>query len=162
MSGQQLMRAWDILKVLIPIVVSFCALLITLGDRRPRLMLRERKGDWCTLQPTINNGRLNFAGVVEVYNVSNRANAVQSYRFWELREGGNWRLMESELYEEKLSGTDGVSHSNVTPYTLAPYSGDGIRVSAFTVFSGTPEMRIRVEVEDLFGKWYQVIVTARR
>jgi len=103
-----------------------------------------------------------FAGVVEVYNSSSRPNVIREYRFWGRTSTGEWQPMESEQFHETNQQTDEHDHSNVTPLVLAPYSGTGARVAALSrQFTSPAELRIRVEVEDLFGRTYRVEVTAR-
>jgi hypothetical protein len=149
----------DLLKTVVPIVISVTALFISLRDRRPRLTLRSRKGDWCKLTGTVNKSEVMFRGLVEVYNVSGRANAIRGYEFWGRRDSGSWEKMESELYRESAAGGP-AEKSNQTPLTLAPYSGIEVDVLAFTKMPQPYQMQVRVEVEDLFGKRYRVDVTA--
>jgi hypothetical protein len=70
-------------------------------------------------------------GIVEIYNVSARANASRDYEFWGKREDGNWVKMESRLYRES-SEDEPTIRRNVTPITLEPYSCSEISVMAFT------------------------------
>jgi len=147
------------LKVAVPIVISVIALWISLRDRRPRLTLKARSGEeWYKLKPTEMKDQVAFIGIVEVYNVSSRANAIRDYRFLRKCEGG-WREMESALYSSPL-GDGSKEISNPTPFTLAPYSGAEVRVLAFTPKPQPYEMEVMIEVADLFGKTYHVIVKA--
>ena len=55
-------------KDILPIAISLVALFVSLRDRRPRLMLRVRKGKWCTLGGSMSNNVL-LRGIVEVPSV---------------------------------------------------------------------------------------------
>jgi hypothetical protein len=104
-----------------------------------------------------------FQGVVEAYNVSARANAIRAYDFWCKRtKDSDWEHMESEHYRTSERGeeTEETFH-NVTPFTLAPYSGAEVRIMAMIRMPQPYEMSVRVEVEDLFGKHYRVNVLAK-
>jgi hypothetical protein len=125
----------------------------------PKLMLRRRKGDWYKLEQTIDNANLMFVGVVEIYNVSGRANAIRDYEFWGKRNNDAWEKMDSELFLER-SGDQRTAISNLTPLTLAPYSGAEARVMAYGRMPKPREMQIKVQVEDLFGRHYHVEVKA--
>ena len=72
---------WELFRLFAPIgisalvlIASAFALFMSLHDRRPRIRLRERVGEWFTLQTT-SVGHIMFAGVVEIYNLSSRATA---------------------------------------------------------------------------------------
>ena len=141
-------------------MISCIALYITLRDRRPRLTLRGRKGDWYTLTKAVSkSNELLFKGVVEVYNLSARANAIRGYGFWNLNTEGKWVPMESEIYHEWLQN-ESVGDRNVTPLPLAPYSGAEVHVLAIMKMPQPYEIQVRIEVEDLFGKRHQVEVKA--
>lgn len=63
--------------------ISVLALLFSIAsfayvnyDRRVRLLLRPRKGDWCVLDRATNGRETIFRGIIEIYNQSSRANAV--------------------------------------------------------------------------------------
>jgi len=157
--SQRAMSASLHLKAVVPIVLSIIALWVSLRDRRPRLTPRQRKGEWCKLKPTLNQAQVIFMGVVEVYNVSARANAIRDYEFWEKRVRSNWVKMESGFYQQSISNED-IKKANVTPLTLEPYSGCEIDVMAFTKMPQPYEMQVRVRVQDLFGNWFQVEVKA--
>jgi hypothetical protein len=143
------------MKFFIPTAISCHALFIAIRDRRPRLILRQRKGDWCELARTQTESDVIFRGIVEVYNASSRANVIRGYAFWGKREGADWEAMESEVYQESPTG-QAVTKSNVTPLTLAPYSGVEVNVLAFTKMPFV--MQVRIEVEDLFGRGYRLEV----
>jgi hypothetical protein len=138
------------------VVISVTALFVSLRDRRPRLALRPRKGDWYKLDDSITGKELIFRGIVEAYNVSSRANAIRVYEFWCKREGGDWEKMESEFFT--VDGKD--ENGNVTPFTLAPYSGAELHVIAVGKTPKPTKMQVRIRVEDLFGKHYKLEVTA--
>lgn len=153
------------LKIWAPIVISVIALYVALRDRRPRLLVRPRKtGPYnpYKLRHTAG-GELAFLGGIEVYNLSARPNAVRDYRFWHKKDDGTWRLMESQNFKESTFDDKTFLHRNQTPVTIAPYSGAEIRVLAFEPLTNPPsKMRIRIEVEDLFGKRYTVEVVAEK
>jgi hypothetical protein len=93
MRGEIIRYAWWFLlrlRDVVPIVISLVALFISLRDRRPRLALRSRKGDWCKLRPIIADDASLFVGIIEVYNISSRANAIQRYAFLGQRENEPW------------------------------------------------------------------------
>jgi hypothetical protein len=100
-----------------------------------------------------------FSGVVEIYNLSSRATAVCSYQFWARRPDGEWQPIESERYEETDTTTGQTIIYNDTPITLAPYSGAGLFVRAFTTATQLHQMTIRIELEDLFGRHHRLEVT---
>jgi hypothetical protein len=103
-----------------------------------------------------------FRGVIEVYNVSSRANAIREYKFWcDKGRGGNWELMESEDAKEKEMGAV-VAENNRTPLTLAPSSGTEAQIMAIMNLPSVNEVPIRIAVEDLFGKHDQLEVMASR
>jgi hypothetical protein len=91
--------------------------------------------------------------------MSARANAIRDYALWWKNEGGKWTSMESQNYREK-SEDGSVELRNPTPVTLAPYSGTEVKVMAFTDNDDLPEIEVRIEIEDLFGKRYSVEVRA--
>ena len=154
-------KVWTLPWVnVLALMMSIIALYITLHDRRARLTLRARHGHWCVLE---SGTPIMFAGIIEAYNLSSRATALQQYFFWEQTASGEWREMESEYYQEtETQGGERIaSHaSNTTPLTIAPYSGVELRLRAMTALSQPRSMRVRVEVEDIFGKRHRVEVTA--
>ncbi|HET9741869.1 MAG TPA: hypothetical protein VFQ00_03880 [Terriglobales bacterium] len=114
------------------------------------------------MKRTQAGGKIIFNGVIEMYNASNRANAVRDYYFAGKRNG-KWEALESELYQnvEKENGKQvAVEMFNQTPLTIPPYSGVEIRVQAFLKGPQPYEMEIKIEVEDLFGKRYATEVKA--
>jgi hypothetical protein len=154
----------DILTVAVSgvsLVISVTALSVSLWDRRPRLVLRARKGDWYHLKPNVGRANVIFMGMIEIFNASSRTNAVRDYHFWGRRKDGQWELMESGHYTNATPGTDEAEVCNETPFTLAPYSGTQARVQAITKAPQPYEMEIRIEVEDLFGKTYRMEVVAK-
>jgi hypothetical protein len=146
------------------ILISGIALLVVLYDRRSRLTLRARKGEWYTLTPTMSGGEVIFQGVIEVYNRSGRSNAIRDYRF-RCKVEGKWREMESEFYRNTYrTGRPEESEpetANRTPFALSPYSGAEILVQSIVNPPSSPELLIEIDVEDLLGKHYQVQVRAK-
>jgi len=156
---------WSIapyLKTPAPIVISLIALSVTFWDRRPRLLVRPRKGSTHNpykLCPTAKGG-LAFLGGIEVYNLSGRPNAIRGYAFWQKNDDGTWIVMESQNYKESSEDETFIKRKE-TPVTVAPYSGTEVRVLAFASVKHRPsEMSVRIEVEDLFGKRYRIEVLA--
>ncbi len=162
------MSSWpwrSLVKDGVPVIISLVALLIVIYDRRPRLALKARKGEWYTLTPTMGGNEVIFRGVVEVYNRSNRANAIRGYHFRCKQQDGSWKDMESERYRNGYrTGTSADDQSfNETPLSLAPYSGVEVPVQAFVkiIKLRRPyELPVKIEIEDLFGKRYCVEVNA--
>lgn len=162
-ASSAVMSSW------IPIAISIFALgisatgvAVTLWDRRARLTIRERRGHWCTLD--VIGAEIRFAGMVDVYNSSSRSNSIRGYQFWVRPPNtGGWQPMESEQYTETPQGTNESRLLNATPVVLAPFSGVSVPVSAYfprpADFQG--ELRIRIEIEDIFGNWQRLDVTAR-
>src|SRR5437879_2245061 len=93
---------WSIapyLKTPAPIVISLIALSVTFWDRRPRLLVRPRKGSTHNpykLCPTAQGGSA-FLGGIEVYNFSGRPNAIRGYAFWQKNDDGAWIVMEGKI-----------------------------------------------------------------
>jgi hypothetical protein len=145
------------------VLISGLALFLVLYDRRPRLTLRARKGQWYTLTPTMGGGEVIFRGVIEVYNRSNRSNAIRDYRF-RCKLDDKWREMESEFYKTtyRFGGPEDPEPeiANRTPFALSPYSGAEIHVQAIVKLSRPSELPVEIEVEDLFGKRYRLQVKA--
>src|SRR5438552_5529357 len=153
---------WSIaayLKTSVPIIISLIALYFSLHDRRPRLRIRARRGDWAKIGLTQTDKDVMFKGVVEIYNASSRANTVSDYAFYCQREHG-WEKMESERYDDFRPGGQERVVANPTPFPIPPYSGVETHVLAFTGLPLDHEMLIRIEIEDLFGKKYQAEVLA--
>jgi hypothetical protein len=152
--------AWmDILKVGVPLAISLVTLWIVLKDRRPRLVLKNKEGNWFSTKKC-SMGTL-VQGVFDVYNLSNRANSIRNYEFW-------WREEDDKF--TKLSrhrNIDGANYIedgyNVTPLVLAPYSGSEVRVQALAlgIERELYAMVVRIIVEDLFGKKYDLYVCSR-
>jgi hypothetical protein len=125
-------------KTVIPIVISVIALFFTfippffrLKDRRPRLLVPHEK--LVLTMPTNCTARASevaFLGGVEVYNLSGRSNAIRGYEFWR-QDNGKWVPMESQNYMEH-SEDGAYLDRNPSPFTLPPYSGEEVRVLAFT------------------------------
>jgi hypothetical protein len=152
--------AWAFLKVVVPFVISLIALYFSVKDRRPRLQLRARKGEWCVLKPALDKKEFIFMGIVEVYNVSARANAIRAYEMHGKRNG-HWEKLESERYRVSDPDMGEAEVFNHTPLMLAPYSGMEVHVQAFGKMPQPYEMDVKVEVEDLFGKKYHATVKAK-
>lgn len=150
---------WEMVKFWIPTTISIVAISIVIKDRWPSLSLKERLGEWCILKSS-DRGVI-FEGIVEVCNVSNRANCIRGYRFWKKDPDGSWTELESEHYTN-VEEDNAVAIFNLTPLVLPPFSGTEVRVQALTKLSPRPhEMIVKIEVEDLFGKGYSVELTAR-
>ena len=66
-------------------------------DRRVKLLLRPRKGDWCVLDRATNGRETIFRGIIEVYNQSSRPNAIRGYHFWR-----TWKARWSKLANKGL------------------------------------------------------------
>jgi len=79
--------------------------------------------------------------------VARRTSVINQIRASLLERGISFRPMEAE-------------ERNPAPVTLSPYSGTEVRLTALTEKAEKKEMEIRIEIEDLFGKWYRVEVTA--
>src|SRR6266446_5371222 len=141
----------EALKFIVPTVISCIALFVALRDRRPKLSLKSRKGEWCKLKPAMSGGEIIFFGIVEVYNASARANAIRDYAFWCKRDKG-WEKMDSERYRNSQSIGALDTICNKTPLSLAPYSGEEVHVMAFFKGPQPYEIQVKIEVEDLFGK----------
>lgn len=145
---------WHVVAPLVPIAISSTALGVVLYDRRARLVLRTRRGEWSTLKRA-SSGEVIFKGVVEVYNRSSRASAIREYHFQYRTEEGIWETMESERYED-----EGETF-NPTPLLLPPYSGTEVRVEAIARIPHPHELPVRIMIEDLFGTTYAVEVLAK-
>ena len=174
---------WEFLKkgaealsaiiALLALFVSAASLAYVTLDRRIKLVVRARKGDWYVLDPAFGQNETLFRGVLEVYNHSARPNSLCGYRFW-IENNGVREDLESEMVrissprEEKDETPQHASKDeryNVSPLTVAPYSG--IEVNIHAIIKGKHVLLqeflpITVEVEDVFGKRYQAIVHAKR
>jgi len=124
------------------------------------LVLKARKGQWASVNRTTNRNEIGFAAIIEVYNVSARANAIREYRFWTRDEEGKWTLMESERYELKFNDEEKPRVFNHTPLPLSPHSGAEVQIEAFTAL--TRLHQVKVEVEDLFKKRYTIELSVER
>jgi hypothetical protein len=145
---------WEAEKFLIPTMLALAALWVSLKDRRPKLVLKARKGQWASVNRTTNRDEIGFAAIIEVYNVSTRANAIRDYRFWTKDEDGKWIPMESERYELKFNDDDKPRVFNHTPLPILPNSGAEVEIEAFTPL--TRLRCVKVELEDLFEKRYSI------
>lgn len=151
---------WEAEKFLIPTILSLVALWVSLKDRRPKLVLKARKGQWGAVNRTTNRNEIGFAAIIEVYNVSTRANAIRDYRFWTKDENGNWASMDSERYEVKFNEKDKPRVFNHTPFPIQPNSGAEVEIEAFTSLLHLHS--VKVEVEDLFEKRYTIELSIER
>ena len=149
----------ELMKAFIPyigylsLVVSIVALSVALWDRRPRLLVRARKGKWTSWRGNM------LAGIVEVYNNSSRTNTISGYKIAAKDEHGEWNELESERYEERYEEPDegGEIVFNQTPVVLEAFSGAAIRFGAFAERHKLPQdLTVRVAVLDLSGKAYSV------
>ncbi len=159
-------------------IISVLALLFSLAsflyinyDRRIKLLLRPRKGDWCVLDLAMSGRETIFRGIVEVYNHSSRSNAIRGYRFWTDNNGVHEDL-ESEMasIRERTDPPvpDGQETSelfNVTPLPIPAYTGIEARIYAIVrgvhAVPGN-HLPITVEIEDIHGKRYTAEVKASR
>ena len=140
-------------------------------DRRVKLFLRARKGDWYVLDRATNGKETIFRGIIEVYNHSSRANAIQGYRFW-IDNNGVHEDLESEMVSidersVQLAPEEEEAKElfNVTPLPIPAYTGIEARVYAIVkgahMLPGN-HLPIMVEIEDIHGKRYRAEVKASR
>jgi hypothetical protein len=172
--------AWEFLKngsSVFSLVIAFLALAISalslgyvLYDRRSKLVVRARKGDWYVLDPALKENETLLRGVIEIYNHSARPNTVCGYYFW-IDNNGMHEELEGEmveLVEQEENAEDSTAERtrfNVTPLLLAPYAGVEARIHA--IIKGKhvllhDHLRVMVEVEDVFGKRSKTVVKAKR
>lgn len=153
---------WDVAKAVVPILISFVALVFVLNDRRAKLDVRSKRGDWHKLRMTLGSEMM-FQAVIEVYNRSSRSNAIRGYSFEYEDTDGKWKPMESEQYTNSSPGGNGTKDQvyNRTALAISPYSGFEVWVQAL-VRSAHPKegVRVRITVEDLFGKRHKLEVKA--
>jgi hypothetical protein len=150
--------------------ISVLALLFSIAsfayvnyDRRVKLLLRPRKGDWCVLDRATNGRETIFRGIIEIYNQSSRSNAVRGYRFWIDNNG-----VHEDLESEMVSIADEQETSelfNVTPLPIAAYTGTEARI--YAIVKGGHELpgnhlAVTVQIEDIHGKRYTAVVRASR
>ena len=132
-------------------------------DRRVKLLLRPRKGNWYALDRATNGTETIFRGIIEIYNQSSRANAVRGYRFW-IDNNGAHEDLESEMV--CISDEQETSESfNVTPLPIAAYTGTEAHI--YAIVKGVHRLPgnhlpVTVEVEDIHGKRYTAVVRASR
>ncbi len=172
--------AWEFLKngssifsvfiALLAVAISAMSLGYVLYDRRSKVVLRARKGDWYVLDPALKQNETLFRGVIEIYNHSARPNTVCGYRFW-IDNNGLHENLESEMVEigEQAENVDSSGAEptafNVTPLLLAPYAGVEARIHA--IIKGKhvlllDDLPVTVEIEDVFGRRSKITVKARR
>ena len=145
--------------------ISVLALLFSIAsfayvnyDRRVRLLLRPRKGDWCVLDRATNGRETIFRGIIEIYNQSSRANAVRGYRFWIDNNGAHEMGFIADEQETR-------ELFNVTPLPIAAYTGTEARIYAIVKgVHGLPgnHLAVTVQIEDIHGKRYTAVVRASR
>jgi hypothetical protein len=150
--GDSLLQIWKTVLPYIGTVLSIVALIISLRDRRPRLTVRSRKGEWLRSQ----QGQ-RVVGVIEVYNSSSRPNTICAYHFDAQDRDGKWIELESERYVETLGNTETVQ--NDTPLIIGPYSGVPVPISAFANNRLQRNLQIRVTVEDMFARKYSATLS---
>ncbi len=159
-------------------IMSVLALLFSIAsfayvnyDRRVKLLLRPRKGDWCVLDRATNDRETIFRGIIEAYNHSSRPNAIRGYRFW-IDNNGVHEDLESEMAaigernNPPLPDEQETSELfNVTPLPIPAYTGVEVRLYAIVKSVHTlpgNHLPITVEIEDIHGKWYTAEVKASR
>jgi hypothetical protein len=153
---------WDVAKAVVPILISCVALFFVLNDRRARLDVRSKRGDWYNLRMTLGSEMI-FQGVIEVYNRSSRSNAIRAYSFEYKDINGKWKPMESEQYTNKSPDGERTSDQvyNRTALAISPYSGVEVWVQALTRSARPKErLQVRITIEDLFGKQHKKEVNA--
>jgi hypothetical protein len=159
-SGWANTSLWEAAKFLIPTILALVALWVSLKDRRPKLILKARKGTWAHVNRMTNRQEIGFAAIIEVYNVSTRSNAIREYRFWTRNEDDEWELMESERYEVKFTEEDEPRVYNHTPLPIPPNSGAEVKIEAFTPLKKI--RNVKVEIEDVFEKRYTIELPIER
>lgn len=159
-------------------IMSVLALLFSMAsfayvnyDRRVKLLLRPRKGDWCVLDRATNGRETIFQGIIEVYNQSSRPNTICGYRFW-IDNNGVREDLEGEMVsigernDPLLPDEQETSEQfNVTPLTIPAYAGAEVRIHAIVRGRHTlpgDYLPIVVEIEDVHGKRYTAEVKASR
>lgn len=172
--------AWEFLKngssifsvfiALLAVAISVVSLGYVLYDRRSKVVLRARKGDWYVLDPALKQNETLLRGVIEIYNHSARPNTVCGYRFWIdnncLREDLESEMVEIVEPPENVESSSAERTTfNVTPLLLAPYAGVEARIHA--IIKGKhvlllDHLPVTVEIEDVFGKRSKITVKARR
>jgi hypothetical protein len=140
-------------------------------DRRVKLLLRPRKGDWCVLDRNTNGRETIFRGIIEIYNHSSRPNAVCGYRFW-IDNNGVREELESEMaYIGERSSPPAPDEQetselfNVTPLPIPAYTGTEARIYATVKGVHTlpgNHLPVTVEIEDIHRKRYKAVVQASR
>jgi hypothetical protein len=91
--------------------------------------------------------------VVEVYNLSARANAIRRYVVYELRPDGQWKSMDAEYSWDRLDSASDEEVCNRTPLTIPPYSGVEAHILAHSAIKEQKrEIVLKIEIEDLYGR----------
>lgn len=128
---------------LISLAASVIAFSTTFYDRRRRIDIRFRKGQWLVLEGPA------MLGHVEIYNASSRSNSVRAYHFSTRNVERKWVPLESERME-----IGSVIH-NETPLVIPPYSGVAVPIGCFANWEEFPcKLAIMISVEDIFGRNY--------
>lgn len=140
-------------------------------DRRVKLLLRPRKGEWCVLDRATNGRETIFQGIIEVYNHSSRPNAIRSYRYW-IDNNGVHEDLESEMVSIGECSDPRIPVEkeykelfNVTPLPIPAYTGVEARIYAIVRGVHTlpgNHLPITVEIEDIHGNCYTAVVKASR
>ena len=152
------------LKALVPFVAYLAAfaaiitLVITLKDRKPRLTLFLKKGEWSDVWEQY------VFVTFEVYNRSSRPNAIRQYEIVAIDREGKGTLLEDEEFSLHITsrGEKIVRVVNLSPFSIAPYSGALLHVgSKFQARNFPPNLTLNTKVTDLFGKTYETQTTLR-
>jgi hypothetical protein len=163
--------AFSAIVALLALFVSIVSFAYVMHDRRTKLVVRARKGDWYVLDPAIKRDETIFRGVIEIYNHSSRPNTVCDYHF-RIDLNGVHETLESEMVEiserDETANPDeagDVQKFNVTPLVLAPYAG--VEAPIHAIIKGKhallqDHLPVIVVVEDVFGRCYSVEVKAKR
>ena len=140
-------------------------------DRRVKLLLQPRKGNWCVLDRATNGRETIFQGIIEVYNHSARPNTICGYRYW-IDNNGVHEKLESEMVsigepiDPSLPDEEETKEwFNVTPLSIPAYTGVEARIYAMvkgTHYLNGDYLPITVEIEDIHGKRYTAVVNASR
>jgi hypothetical protein len=147
-----LLQLWQVVLPYIGTALSVLALIISVHDRRPRLTVRARKGEWLRSQ----QGQ-RVVGIIEIYNSSSRPNTIRAYHFGAQDRDGKWMELESERYVETFGDTETIQ--NDTPLIIGPYSGVAVPIAALANERLRRDFQIRVTVEDIFEKKYSATLS---
>jgi hypothetical protein len=140
-------------------------------DRRVKLLVRPRKGDWYVLDRATNGRETIFRGIIEVYNHSSRPNVICGYRFW-IDNNGVHEDLENEMASIGERSAPPTPHEeeteelfNVTPLPIPAFTG--VEAHIYAIVRGVHtlpgnHLPITVEIEDIHGKRYTAEVKASR